>query len=133
VSYVSSFSILSFLIDPLIFSDVYILPEDNVVEDSVVIALRILTTHLISSNSFQWNNYHLTFTGCVCGKGVVLLLLLSFKLEWVHGEKGATSSSKDLILSSNSEIMSKIEEGHNQKKIKQQRTTMIYKKNYTGD
>ena len=48
VFYFSSFSVLSFLIDPSIFSDVYILPEDNVVED-----LRILITHLVSSSSFQ--------------------------------------------------------------------------------
>ena len=126
---VASFSVLSSLIDPSIFSDVYILPEDNVVEDSVVIDLRILTTHLVSSKSSQWNNYHVTFTWCVCGKEAVLLLLLSFKLECVYGEKGATSSSKDLMLSSNFEIMSKIEERHNQKKIKQQRST----KNYTED
>jgi len=70
--------------------------------------------------------------GYVCGSEVVLLLPLLFKLEWVPGEKGATSSSKDLILSSNFEIMSKIEERHNQKKMKQQRKTMIYKK-YTED
>jgi hypothetical protein len=50
-------------------------------------------------------------------------------VECVYGEKGATSSSKDLIRSSNFEIMSKIEERHNQKKIKQQRST----KNYTKD
>ena len=56
-----------------------------------------------------------------------MILLLSFKLECVYGEKGATSSSKDLIRSSNFEIMSKIEERHNQKKIK--RST----KNYTED
>ena len=52
VSYVASFSLLSFLIDPSIFSDVYILPEDNVVVDYVVIDLPLLTTHVVSSNSF---------------------------------------------------------------------------------
>ena len=53
VSYVASFSVLSFFIDPSIFSDVDILPEDNGVLDSVVIDLQILTTQLVSSNSFQ--------------------------------------------------------------------------------
>jgi hypothetical protein len=51
---------------------------------------------------------------------------MSFKLECVYEEKGATSSSKDLIRSSNFEIMSKIEERHNQNKIKQQRSTKYY-------